>query len=252
MPDDIPDIILDRMHERLNGLGLTLTRDQVREVDDWVAEWDRGRWTLVKLCQRTGWPLPADAVGEPGEIMRYHLSRAVEQARRTRPGDDVGRVRAVAEDIAALRHTLQDVTAELRTALADSDQGARDDEGTPRRGHREKLVRTAERGMSRANVFKALSAGDILTDATNALRPLWRDLDDPSYGLLLVGNDVVLRCCHRGDVMAAHNRSIGVLEALRDAGLTPTSDGPAHTSVTDDLANGLDIVITRTPAASTM
>ncbi|MFD3910156.1 hypothetical protein [Streptomyces sp. NPDC058603] len=59
----------------------------------------------------------------PAAIVRYYVKKALDQTRRTRPEDPDGRVRAVAEDIAAVRrHLLPELDAELRDALIDADR----------------------------------------------------------------------------------------------------------------------------------
>ncbi|MFD6799389.1 hypothetical protein [Streptomyces cyaneofuscatus] len=240
---DIPDVMIDSYQDRLAGLGLDVTYAQVRAVDDWAAQWDRGQISLVKLCEKAGWwPLPPDAVGEPGEVVGYHLRRGIDQAARTRPDDPIARVTSLAHDIAAVRLQLRTLGADLRNALVAADRAAEPDaDGTPPRGHREQLVRAAEKGASRATVFKALAAADTQADAEQALRPLWDSIS--GFSLLIVGGDVVLRC-YVSDPIAAHNDSATLLDALREAGLRTGSDGPGTTQV-EDLAAGRDITITR-------
>ncbi|MET9097178.1 hypothetical protein ABZX72_34440 [Streptomyces cyaneofuscatus] len=240
---DIPDVMIHSYQDQLADLGLDVTYAQVRAVDDWAAQWDRGQISLVKLCEKAGWwPLPPDAAGEPGEVVAYHLRWGIDQAERTRPDDPIACVTSLAHDIAAVRLQLRHLGADLRTALVAADRAAEPDaDGNPPRGHREQLVRAAEKGASRATVFKALAAADTLADAEQALRPLWDSIS--GFSLLIVGGDVTLRC-YISDPIAAHNDSATLLDALKAAGLRTGSDGPG-TSQVEDLAAGRNITITR-------
>ncbi|MFJ1601567.1 hypothetical protein [Streptomyces sp. NPDC088261] len=254
MSYDIPDICISAYRRRLAEAGIEVTEAQVRAVDEWAEKWDRGRMTLVELCTRTGWPLPPGAAGEPGEIMRYYAGKALGHVRAQRPEDPVDRVRAVAEDVASVRgHLLPALDDELRDALAAADQAARDEEGALPRGHRERLVRAAERGVSRAGVFKALAVGETYTAAQRALRPIWQSLPD-GFSLLLLGNAVILRCHPQGqlaDFAFAHNNAVDVLNCLGDAGFQFLSvSGGTEDSFAAQLASGVDITLARSTAAA--
>ncbi|MFB6906892.1 hypothetical protein ACFCWB_21750 [Streptomyces bacillaris] len=255
---DFPDAVISDCRDQLAALGVEVTHAQVRAVGSWAVRWRRGEASLVKLCREGNWPLPPDAAGEPGEVVSYYLRQGIDQSRRTRPADPVERVHAAARDVASVRSYLGELEGDLRTALVEADRAAeRDEAGNAPRGHRAALVRAAQPGASRAGVFKALGAGEILAAAQGALRPIQEFFTVPVFFLGITGRGTILRAIGSdADPDAAADVCEKALDALHTAGLQAhlyaarqaRNDGPDDTDLAQRLADGWDLVLTRPPA----
>lgn len=222
---------------RLATEGVDVPVAQIYAFDVFADQWHTGQITLPELCTRTLWNLPATATGEPGEVMRYYLSRAMTHLNTIRPDEgSTDRVKAIAHDLHSLRMTANQLYIDLRTALVAAD---RQGQG---RGHRESLVRAAARGVSRAGVFRIFGIADILTDAEAALKDVV--LPAKVHYSLQHAKDSALLYCDGEEQRAVLNCVPILIRRLGEAGLQVTSDGP-HETTNADLADHYPAIITR-------